>query len=137
VHRIKGEADPGDAARNYEQDIKDFFGTDTIPVFDLVMLGVGEDGHTASLFPGSTAIRETERLVLPVYLEKPKVSRVTLTFPIINHASQVLFLAAGRDKARVLRNILYEGNSGRYPAGLVQPENGAVAWFLDKDAAAT
>jgi 6-phosphogluconolactonase len=135
IHRVQGEAEPDVAAWKYEQDIKVFFGADTIPAFDLVMLGVGEDGHTASLFPGSTAIHEAERLVVPVYLEKPKVGRVTLTLPIINHASQVLFLAAGRAKARVLRNILYEENSGRYPAGLVRLENGTVTWFLDKDAA--
>ncbi len=134
IHRVEGEADPGEAARKYEQSIKDFYGTH-IPAFDLIMLGVGEDGHTASLFPGSSALHETARIAVPVYFEKPKMSRVTLTLPIINHSSYVLFLATGGAKAKVVKNILNEGNSEGYPAGLVRPKSGMLAWFLDREAA--
>ena len=135
VHKIQGEADPDEAARIYEQDIKAFYGTVSFPSFDLIILGVGVDGHTASLFPGSSALPEAVRIAVPVYREDPQVNRVTLTLPVINHAANVLFLAAGRDKASVLRNILYEDNSLQYPAGLVMTGNGTVAWFLDKEAA--
>jgi len=135
VHNVQGEADPEEAARAYEQIIKAFYGTATIPSFDLIILGVGVDGHTASLFPGSVSILEAARMAIPVYLEDPQVNRVTLTMTVINHASHVLFLASGRAKASVLQNILYQGNSKGYPAGLVLPENGTVTWFLDREAA--
>ncbi len=135
VHNVHGEADPEEAARAYEQDIKAFFGTVTIPSFDLVMLGVGADGHTASLFTGSSAVFESARITNPVYLEDPQINRVTLTISVINNASNVLFLVAGRAKASVLQNILYHGNSKGYPAGQVFTENGTVTWFLDKEAA--
>ncbi len=135
VHRVQGECDPGEAARAYEQGIKEFFGTESLPGFDLIILGVGADGHTASLFPGSTAVAETARIAVPVYLAPPQLNRVTLTLPVINRAVQVLFLAAGRAKAVALHNILYQENSLRYPAGLVRPVHGAVSWFLDAEAA--
>jgi 6-phosphogluconolactonase len=134
VHRIEGEKEPGEAARKYEQSIREFFGTH-VPAFDLVMLGVGEDGHTASLFPGSTTLHEVSRTAVPVYRETNKMNRVTLTLPVINHASHVLFLAAGKAKAGVIKNILYEENSKGYPAGLVWPTSGTLAWFLDREAA--
>jgi len=135
VHNVQGEADPEVAARAYEQNIEAFYGTVTIPSFDLIILGLGVDGHTASLFPGSAGVLEAARLAIPVYLKDPQVNRVTLTLTVLNHASQVLFLAAGRAKARVLQNILYEGNSEGYPAGLVLTEHGTVAWYLDREAA--
>jgi 6-phosphogluconolactonase len=134
VHRVEGETDPGEAARKYEQSIQNFYGT-KVPAFDLIMLGVGVDGHTASLFPGSTTLHEVARIAVPVYLEKPKISRVTLTLPVINRSSHVLFLATGNAKAKVIKNILNEGNSQGYPAGLVRPESGMLAWFLDREAA--
>jgi len=135
IHRMRGEADPQEAAADYEHQLLDYFGPRPFPVFDLIMLGVGEDGHTASLFPGSPAIGEKKRMVVPVYLDKPRTSRITLTLPVINHASRVLFLATGASKAGVIRHILDEGNSRGYPAGLVHPESGEVLWFLDYEAA--
>jgi 6-phosphogluconolactonase len=135
IHRVQGEADPDQAAHDYEQNIKVFFGTNAIPTFDLILLGVGEDGHTASLFPESPAIYQRERFAVPVYFEKPQLNRVTLTLPIINHAAHVLFLAAGRAKASSLHNILNQGNSRKNPAGLVRPEDGIVSWFIDREAA--
>ncbi len=135
IHRIKGEEVPGRAARDYEQELRSFFGTASFPVFDLIILGAGEDGHTASLFPGSASLHERTRLALPVYLEPPKLNRVTLTLPVLNHAAEVLFLASGRAKAGVVHAIVENGNPMRYPAGLVQPARGSVAWFIDRQAA--
>lgn len=134
IHRIRGEEGPGKAARSYEEDLKSFFGSG-VPSFDLVLLGAGEDGHTASLFPGSPALEERERISLPVYLERPQYDRVTLTLPVLNHALQVIFLATGRAKSEVVSAILEENNPQRFPAGLVRPQNGAISWFLDREAA--
>ncbi len=135
IHRMRGEANPEEAAREYENQLSQFFGPSSLPAFDLIMLGVGEDGHTASLFPGSPAVREEKRMVVPVYLDKPNINRITLTLPVINHADRVLFLAAGKAKAGVIHHILDEGNSREYPAGLVCPESGTITWFLDQEAA--
>ena len=82
THRIKGEEDPDQAARDYEKEVGKFFGMSGLPMFDLVILGMGEDGHTASLFPGSKSLGEKVRLAVPVYLEKPNKNRITLTFPV-------------------------------------------------------
>ncbi len=135
VHRIRGEEEPERAAREYEEELRRFFGDAAAPAFDLVLLGAGEDGHTASLFPGSPAVCEKSRLAVPVYREAPKISRVTLTLPILNHAAHVLFLASGRAKAAVVHEILEDGNPKQYPAGLVQPLSGAVTWMIDREAA--
>lgn len=135
IHRMRGEADAEKAAREYENHLSHFFGPSSLPAFDLTMLGVGEDGHTASLFPGSPAVREKTRMVVPVYLDKPNFNRITLTLPVINHAARVFFLAAGKAKAGVIHHILDEGNSREYPAGLVCPESGTITWFLDQEAA--
>ncbi len=135
VHRVKGEMEPEKAAGEYEKDLRAFFGRTGIPVFDLIILGAGEDGHTASLFPGGTAAHERTRLSVPVYLHSPNVNRVTLTLPVLNHAAEVLFLLSGRSKAPVVHEIVDEGNPKQYPAGLVRPVSGTVAWMIDHDAA--
>jgi 6-phosphogluconolactonase len=135
IHRIKGESGPGQAAKEYEQDIRTFFGASSLPMFDLVVLGAGEDGHTASLFPDGETLREYDRVAAPVYLEPPKLNRVTLTVPILNDAAQILFLASGPAKAEIVREILENGNQKQYPAGLVHPVRGNITWFLDRDAA--
>ena len=135
VHRIRGEADPQDAAQLYEKELRSFFGAGRMPVFDVVILGAGRDGHTASLFPGAAALRERTRLAVPVYLDAPQLNRVTLTLPVLNHAAHVLVLASGEAKADVVRVIFEEGNAKQYPAGLVRPVSGALEWFLDRDAA--
>lgn len=135
IHRIKGEEGPVAAAQSYEEDLRIFFGGPGVPVFDLIMLGVGEDGHTASLFPGSPSLQETVRLAVPVYLERPKRDRVTLTLPVLKHAAHVLFLASGRAKADVVSGVLDGNNVRRYPAGLVRPVNGEVTWLIDREAA--
>ncbi len=105
-----------------------------LPMFDLVILGMGEDGHTASLFPGSKALEEKGRLVVPVYLKKPKINRITLTLPALNHAAQILFLVSGRSKATVLSEILRDGyKKDQYPAGLIRPIQGGLLWLTDQE----
>ncbi len=133
---MQGEQDPGEAAQAYEDELRNSFGGQAIPAFDLIILGVGEDGHTASLFPGSPSLQERDRLAVPVTLDPPKRDRVTLTLPVLNHASRIVFLASGRAKAPVVSAIL-KGDSGeQYPAGLVHPANGTVFWFIDQEATA-
>ena len=137
IHRMKGEETPDKAAGDYEQEIRRFFGESKRPRFDLIILGVGEDGHTASLFPGTKSLEETVRLVLPVYLETPKKNRITLTFPVLNHADQILFLVAGSSKAAVLSEILGDGGKKKgFPAGLIRPAHGTITWLIDQEAAA-
>jgi len=136
IHRIKGEVGADQAALKYEQELRSFFETTPFPVFDLIILGIGEDGHTASLFPGAVALREQERFALPVPLAFPQLNRVTLTLPVLNHAAEILFLASGRAKAGVVQTIVEKGNSEHYPAGLVHPVQGNTTWFMDAEAAA-
>jgi 6-phosphogluconolactonase len=135
IHRIKGERGAVQAAADYERELKAYFGENGYPLLDLVILGVGADGHTASLFPGSSQVGERNRLVLPVSLGYRKKDRVTLSLPVLNHSKHVLFLASGTAKQSVIKSILAEGNPDGLPAGLVRPMSGACMWFLDQDAA--
>lgn len=135
IHRIRGEEGPTAAAAEYQEELRRFFFASQKPVFDLVILGAGVDGHTASLFPGSTLLQERSREVVPIYLEKPGVGRVSLTLPVLNQAAHVLFLVSGKDKADIAYEILKSDNQKQYPAGLVQPVNGILSWFLDGAAA--
>jgi len=136
IHRIRGEEGPALAAAEYQEVLRRYFIGSQKPGFDLVVLGAGVDGHTASLFPGSPLLQESSREVVPVYLEKPGVSRVSLTLPMINQAADVFFLVSGEDKADIVYEILKFNNQKQYPAGLVQPVDGILTWFLDKAAAA-
>lgn len=130
VHRIKGEVVPDWAASSYEMELERVFGPDGR--LDLILLGLGEDGHTASLFPDTTVLEEEEYAVDALYLGKLGAWRVTLTLPVINAARHVLFLVTGEEKADVLARV----RSGEpLPAALVQPEAGAVTWMVDSDAA--
>jgi 6-phosphogluconolactonase len=135
IHRIHGESEPGPAAEMYEEELRRFFAAAPRPVFDLVILGAGVDGHTASLFPGSALLEERTRNVVPVYREEPDVNRVSLTLPVLNRAAYVLFLVAGKDKAGIVSEVLKCDNRKQYPAGRVQPVNGRLSWFIDKEAA--
>jgi 6-phosphogluconolactonase len=135
VHRVQAELEPRTAAHLYELTLQDFF-CGPRPRFDLVLLGVGEDGHTASLFPGSPLLAETEHLVAPAeasYQDRP-AQRVTLTLPALNTARQILFLVAGSAKAQIVHAVL-EGPAGRLPAQRVQPTAGQLTWLLDAEAA--
>jgi 6-phosphogluconolactonase len=137
VHRMAGEKDPEIAAAEYEKTLVDFFSKPgEWPRFDLMLLGVGEDGHTASLFPGSDALENTENLVVATYVEKLKAHRLTLTLPVINHAAKIWFLVAGASKAAIVREIFKDEAASRYPAARVEPTDGRLTWFITQDAAA-
>jgi len=139
IHRMKGEIDPAQAAAEYEQMLRQFFARrrDGVVRFDLVLLGMGDDGHTASLFPGTPAIEENERLVVENYVEKLEAWRLTLTAPVINAAEHVTFLVSGKSKAEMLQQVL-EGPEQPYdlPAQLIQPASGHLLWLIDEPAAA-
>jgi 6-phosphogluconolactonase len=134
VHRMRGELDPSEAAALYEEELTECFRGP--PRFDLVLLGIGEDGHTASLFPETPALDVRNRWAVENPVEKLNAVRLTLTAPAINAARRVIFLVAGEGKAEALREILEGGADPRqYPARLVQPEDGDLAWMLDRTAA--
>ena len=136
IHRIRGEEDPERGARDYEEDVRKFFEMAGLPVFDLVILGMGADGHTASLFPGSKSLDERVRLALPVYLEKPNWNRITLTLPVLNNAAQVIFLVAGQSKADMVWEILGGSQKkDRYPAGRINSVHRSITWLIDQGAA--
>jgi 6-phosphogluconolactonase len=136
VHRIMGEMAPENGAREYEEKLKKYFENSGFPAFDLVILGVGQDGHTASLFPESEALSERERIAVPVYVEKLHKWRITLTLPVLNNALSILFLVTGVKKAGILKEILEnERKREKYPAGHIQPLQGDVKWLIDKEAA--
>ncbi len=136
VHRIPGELAPEQAAAAYEADLQRYFGGAGLPEFDLIFLGVGEDGHTASLFPGAAALAEKERLAVAVDHTTTASWRVTLTLPVLNNASRVVFLVAGRSKTQIVRAILTAEGEDKHPAGLIKPRRGTVVWLLDQEAAA-
>lgn len=136
IHRIRCEKGSEKAAKAYEEDLRNFFGKNILPVFDLIFLGIGEDGHTASLFPDSEALKETDRLVVPVFIEKQQKHRITLTLPVLNNGSQVIILASGSAKADIIQEILgRKDRAMQYPAGLVQPIRGNILWLVDEEAA--
>jgi 6-phosphogluconolactonase len=137
IHRIGGEDDPARAALAYEQDMRRFFRTGSPPAFDLIFLGLGENGHTASLFPGTASLREDERWVVPQYVEITGTWRVTMTLPLINAARYVVFMVTGSEKADVLVRIL-EGHfePDVLPAQMVLPTNGQIRWLVDAAAGA-
>lgn len=130
--------DAAAAADAYEQTIRKFFGLapGEVPRFDLILLGMGPDGHTASLFPETAALQEKSRLVVANWVEKLKASRITFTLPVLNAARCVAFLVSGEDKAAVLHEVL-EGSAPpeKYPSKLVKPTNGKLIWFVDRAAA--
>ncbi len=141
VHRIRGEDPPEDAAIAYERLLRELFGPDDAPArtFDLVLLGMGRDGHTASIFPGTAAVGETHRWAMAVHVETPRdMWRVTVTTVVLNAAADVTFLVAGPNKAPRLREVLQAGDrNGRVlPAQLVKPIHGALHWMIDAAAGA-
>jgi len=133
VHRMPADQPDRDAASlAYTQEMQRVFGTNGIPAFDLMQLGMGPEGHTASLFPHQPSLRETQRLVMPVSVPKPPPDRLTFTPPILNAARNVLFLVTGADKADALHAVI-EGpyNPDEYPAQIVRPPEGEVTWMVD------
>ena len=136
VHRMHGEmADHEQAAIRYETELRDFFDTSNFPRFDLVHLGLGEDGHTASLFPGSPALREQRRWVLETQgAASPYLSRLTLTLPVLNAAAHICFLVAGAPKAGPFKRV-FEERDRSLPAALIEPQDGDLLFLADHAAA--
>ncbi len=137
IHRFPVELnDPDSIAAAYEQEIKRNFGADGMPKFDLILLGLGENGHTASLFPHCPALHETKRLVVGNWVEEVKSHRLTFTAPLINAGRQLVFLVSGAGKAQVLQDVLNGPRQPeQLPAQLIAPIAGALTWLADKDAA--
>jgi 6-phosphogluconolactonase len=136
-HRMAAERpDRERAAREYAEELAHVLrpAPGEWPRLDLVFLGMGPDGHTASLFPGSAALDERTAWVVPNFAAQLNSFRLTLTLPVLNAAAHVIFLVAGADKAATLRQVL-EGPEGRFPAQLIQPASGRLSWFLDESAA--
>lgn len=137
IHRMPADADDRDqASLTYTQEIQRIFGTNGIPSFDLIQLGMGPEGHTASLFPHQASLQEQSRLVMPVTVPKPPPPRLTFTPLLLNAATHVLFLVTGQDKADALQAVLEgEYNPNEYPAQIIRPTQGEVTWMLDPAAA--
>jgi 6-phosphogluconolactonase len=139
VHRIKGEKrNAAQAAEEYEQDLRASFRLEAgqFPRFDLVLLGMGPEGHTASLFPGTKALKEERRLVVSNWVGKFYTDRITFTPPVLNNASRVIFMVHGEEKAPALKAVLegpYEPE--QLPAQIIQPKQGKVLWLVDPSAA--
>jgi 6-phosphogluconolactonase len=139
IHHIKSEVDDAhEVAANYERTLCEFFGlaAGEFPRFDLILLGMGPDGHTASIFPYSDVINEKRRLVAATWIEKFKSYRITLTPPVLNNAAFIIFLVSGATKAKALREVL-EGDHypTRFPAQLIRPTTGNLLWLADCEAA--
>jgi 6-phosphogluconolactonase len=139
VHRVRAEnPDAAAAALDYEEELRRFFELEPgeWPRFDLILLGLGPEGHTASLFPDSEALVEQARLVVANRVEKLNTIRITFTLPLLNHASEVMFLVSGADKAQIVRQVLEHKHAPPLPAQQVQPSEGRLVWLLDEAAAA-
>lgn len=145
IHRVLAEnTNAEDAAKNYEADLRKFFGEgitdrslgEAIPAFDLVLLGLGEEGHTASLFPHSPALKETKHLVAAPWVEKLNTYRITMTLPVLNNGKSIVFLVTGASKAEILRTVMNtDRNPDLYPAQAISPTSGCVSWLVDEAAA--
>jgi 6-phosphogluconolactonase len=137
VHRIEGLGDAAANASDYESIMRGFFGDAEWPRFDLVLLGMGDDGHTASLFPGTSALEESRAWVAPNWVEKLQAWRITLTAPAINAARRVIFLVTGTAKAERLHEVLNGARDpSRLPSQNIAPRDGTLEWYVDRAAAA-
>jgi len=138
VNRIPAELPADQAAKEYEETIRRHFhlARGERPRFDLVLLGLGEDGHTASLFPDTTALQEDRRLVTSVYVKRLDTHRITMTLPVLNNARRVLFIVSGDSKSAILSKVL-EGPTGRFPAQLIKTGGDGLHWIVDREAASS
>jgi len=136
VFRMRGEMEPETAAAEYAGLLKKFF-AGKWPRFDLILLGVGEDGHTASLFPGTSALLETKKEVTAVFVPKFNAWRITLTLPVLNAARNVMFIVSGRSKSEITQRVVNVGQPDKeLPATLIYPQKGFLYWILDSESAA-
>jgi 6-phosphogluconolactonase len=140
VHRIEAElADASEAAARYDGEVRRFFGLapGRFPGFDLMYLGLGPEGHTASLFPGTTALDVQDRLVVATWVAKLNADRITMTYPVFRDARAVAFLVEGAAKAEILHAVRNPATAAEYPAGWIRPREGELLWFADRGAAGT
>ena len=132
VHRVPSEnPSAAEAASEYEQTLIDIT-QQSLPRLDLILLGLGPDGHTASIFPGSEVLHETKRLVAAPWVEKFQTYRITMTLPLLNNGASVVFLVSGAEKAKIVKEIF--AGPERYPAQAIKPTNGELLWMVDEAA---
>jgi 6-phosphogluconolactonase len=138
VHRMHAEQEAQQAADDYETTLQTFFGvaTGALPRFDLILLGMGLDGHTASLFPGTDAVQEQTRLVVAPWVEQFQTYRLTMTPPVLCNAAHVVFAVGGADKAEAMQQVLHgKYQPDLYPSQIVTPTHGRLLWLVDEAAA--
>ncbi len=137
IHRIRGEAEPESEVLRYAVEMAGVcLIKNGLPVFDLIILGLGEDGHTASIFPGTEAVADKGIACMTTTHPVTRQMRISLTMPVINNAAHISFMVTGRNKAGIVSEIMQPGEAGRkYPASLVNPVSGSLQWLLDRDAA--
>lgn len=135
IHVMRTDIGPEASAAEYEKTLKSYFGKEST-TFDLVLLGMGDDGHTLSLFPGTEVVHEQKAWVKAFFLEAQDMYRITLTAPVVNRAACVVFLTTGANKAITLKNVI-EGtfDAEKFPSQLIRPEEGELHWFVDEAAA--
>ncbi len=131
IFRMEGEKDPKKGAKKYEKAIKKYVVNES---FDLVLLGMGDDGHTASLFPGTKALNETSKIVMENEVPQKNTARITFTYPLLRKAQNILFLATGEAKAEMVEKVLHD-EKDTFPSGRVVSDHSKVLWILDKGSA--
>jgi 6-phosphogluconolactonase len=139
IHIMDTSLSPEQAALQYAKLLQEYFGTTALPVqtFDLVLLGMGDDGHTLSLFPGQPVIKEENLWTGSLFLKAQDMYRITLTKNIVNHSNHIVFLVSGKEKAQALREVLEgERNPDKYPSQVIVPTQGELHFFMDEAAAA-
>ena len=136
VYPMPGELPPKQGAQKYQKALIDFFHLEDgrFPTFDLIFLGMGTDGHTASLFPGHRTVDEKKRMVVAVKGGNPDVNRLTMTLPVLNRARQIVFLISGKEKAVTLKTV-FEDDQTRLPVQKIHALDGELTWLLDREAA--
>ncbi len=136
IHRIKGENDPASEAVRYEKEIRNHLDQyRKLPVFDMIMLGLGEDGHTASIFPDQMYLLKSDKVCEIAIHPETGQKRITLTGPVIKKAKNILFIVTGKTKSKIIADIVYKrGDWKKYPASYITPENGELYWITDSEA---